>query len=115
MTEPQIKSDPLYLLLRNSEIEEFNRQVAAGETCDLTHCDFRQVDLRGLKAGGLDFSGSYFCQADLRNIDFSMSRLEGASIHGAHIAGAYFPLELRPEEVSLSLCYGTRMRYAKTY
>ncbi|ADE13267.1 pentapeptide repeat protein [Nitrosococcus halophilus Nc 4] len=113
MTEPQIKSDPLYLLLRNGEIEEFNRRVASGETYDLTHCDFRRADLRGLVADGLDFSGSYFRQADLRGIDFSRSRLEGSSIHGAHIAGVYFPSELRPEEISLSLLYGTRMRYLK--
>lgn len=114
MTEPQIKPDLLYLLLRNGEIEEFNCRVTNGETCDLTYCNFLKGDLRGLKAEGLDFSGSYFHQADLRGIDFSASRLEGASIHGAHIAEVYFPLELKPEEISLSLRYGTRMRYLKT-
>jgi uncharacterized protein YjbI with pentapeptide repeats len=113
MTEPQIKSDPLYLLLRNGEIAEFNRRVAKGEACDLTNGDFRSTDLRKLEAVGLDFSGSYFRQADLRGIDFSQCRLEGASIHGAHIAGVFFPLELSPEEITLSLLYGTRMRYRK--
>lgn len=111
MAELLIKTDPLYLLLKNGEIEEFNCRVASGEGCDLTQCDFCRADLRGLQAGGLDFSGSDFRQADLRGIDFSASRLEGASIHGAHIAGVYFPPELRAEEISLSLLYGTRMRY----
>jgi uncharacterized protein YjbI with pentapeptide repeats len=111
MSGPQIKSDPLYLLLRNSEVVEFNRRVARGETCDLTNGDFRGADLRKLEATGLDFGGAYFRQADLRGIDFSQCRLEGASIHGAHIAGAFFPPELSPEEITLSLLYGTRMRY----
>lgn len=115
MAVPQIKSDPLYLLLSNGEIEEFNRRMLGGETCDLTDCDFRGADLRGLDAAGLNFNGSYFRRADLRGIDFSVSRLEGASIHGAHIAGVYFPSALSPEEIKLSLLYGTRMRYLKAH
>ncbi|MEZ4651600.1 MAG: hypothetical protein R3E97_22930 [Candidatus Eisenbacteria bacterium] len=40
---PQIKSDDLYQLLREGQIGEFNRRVAAGEECDLTDCDFRSL------------------------------------------------------------------------
>ena len=54
--KPQIKSDPLYLLLRDGEIKEFNQRKSAGESCDLTACDFRNVDLRNIDASGLDFS-----------------------------------------------------------
>lgn len=105
------KDDPLYLMLRMGEIDDFNQKKIAGAAIDFTHCDFRTVDLRGLDARGIDFTGCYFRQADLRGIDFSQSKLEGASINGAMISGTYFPTELRADEIELSLVHGTRMRY----
>lgn len=112
MTAPKIKHDePLYLLLREGKVAEFNQRRARGEQCNLVQCDFRGLDLRGLDASGLDLSHGYFRQADLRGIDFSRARLVGASIHAAKISGAYFPPELAPDEIGLSLEHGTRMRY----
>jgi len=108
---PQIKTDLLYRLLREGNVAEFNRRRAAGESSDLTNCDFRATDLRGLHAEGLDFSGCYFRRADLRGIDFTKSRLEGASLNGARVSGCFFPVELRPDEIELSISHGTRMRY----
>lgn len=87
---PKIKSDPLYRLLREGRVPSFNEEKARGKTCDLTHCDFRGIDLRELDAAGLDLSHCYFRQTDLRGLDLSKARLEGASIHGARIAGSYF-------------------------
>jgi uncharacterized protein YjbI with pentapeptide repeats len=49
--------------------------------------------------------------ADLRGLNMSACCLEGASIHGAKISGVYFPPDLSPEEIRLSLEFGTRMRY----
>lgn len=112
--KPEIKQDPMYLLLRHGKIEEFNARRARGETVNLTSCDFRGLDLRGLDASGLDFTDSYFRQTDLRGVDFTQSKLEGASIYGAKISGSYFPRELSAEEITLSLLHGTRMRYAKS-
>ena len=109
--KPQIKQDPLYLLLREGKMDEFNRRIAAGESCDLTGCDFRNVDLRGLEAAGLDLSNCYFHQTDLRGVDLREARMDGASINSARISGTYFPDELTAEEISLSLIHGTRMRY----
>ena len=106
--------DPLYRLLREGKIQAFNEQVARGATLDLTLCDFRGVDLRGLAASGLNFSGCYFRQADLRGIDFTHCLLEGASINSAKISGTLFPKELSPAEIELSLLHGTRMRYSTT-
>ena len=103
--------DPLYRLLREGKIKEFNEQVARGVSTDLTFCDFRGVDFRGLQASGLDLSGCYFRQADLRGIDFTQCNLEGASINSAKISGTLFPRALNPEEIELSLLHGTRMRY----
>lgn len=103
--------DPLYRLLREGKLQEFNEQVAQGVTVDLILCDFRGVDFRGLQASGLDFSGCYFRQADLRGIDFSHCNLEGASINSAKISGTLFPTQISPAEIELSLLHGTRMRY----
>ena len=111
--QPEIKDDPMYRLLRECEIEEFNARRAAGESCDLRGCDFRTIDLRKLHAKGLDLRDCYFRQADLRGIDLSEANIEGASINAAKISGTYFPRQLSAEEIMLSLTHGTRMRYGK--
>lgn len=112
MAAPIIKQDqPLYLLLREGKVQEFNQRKAGGEVCDLRDCDFRGLDLQGLDASGLDLSGCYFRQADLRGVDFSTTRLDGASIHSSKISGALFPVALSADEIQLSLLHGTRMRY----
>jgi uncharacterized protein YjbI with pentapeptide repeats len=109
--QPQIKDDPMYRLLREGDVEEFNARRAAGESCDLRGCDFRSSDLRRLHAKGLDLRDCYFHSADLRGVDLTEAKLEGASINAAKIAGTYFPRELSAEEITLSLTHGTRMRY----
>jgi uncharacterized protein YjbI with pentapeptide repeats len=109
--KPKISDDPMYLLLRDGKIGEFNRRKRAGEGPQLRDCDFSGLDLRGLDADGLDLSGAFLHQTDIRGVDMTTASLEGASINGAHIAGAYFPQELGPQEIELSLLHGTRMRY----
>jgi uncharacterized protein YjbI with pentapeptide repeats len=111
MAAPIISDDPLYRLLREGKIAEFNQRVAAGEKPVLSGCDFRYTTLQGINAKGLDFSNCYFRQADLRGIDFSECEINGASIHAAKISGCYFPSQIRAEEILLSLQHGTRMRY----
>ncbi len=103
--------DPMYQLLRDGDIAEFNRRKAAGVSCDLTHCDLRSLDLRGMDATGLDFSHCYFRNTNLRGVDFTKSLLKGASLNQAKISGAYFPSELSAQEIILSVQHGTRMRY----
>jgi uncharacterized protein YjbI with pentapeptide repeats len=110
---PQIKDDPMYRLLREGSVDEFNRRRDKGETCDLRGSDFRHFDLRGLDAKGLDLRDCYFRQTDLRGVDLSEANLEGASINAAKISGTYFPKELSAEELTLSLVHGIRMRYGK--
>jgi len=107
----RIPNDPMYRLLREGCITEFNVKKASGETVDLRGCDLRGLDLRGLDADGLDLSDSYLRQADLRSVDFRNARLEGASINAAKISGAYFPADLTASEIELSLLHGSRMRY----
>ena len=111
MATPQIIDEPLYQLLRDGNLEEFNRRREKGEECNLSGSDLRGLDLRQLNADGLDMSNCYLRQADLRGVDFSSARPEGSSINGAKISGTYFPIELSAEEINLSLLHGTRMRY----
>ena len=112
MSAPEIDHDnELYQLLREEKIDEFNERKAAGEEIKLTHCDFRGLDLRGMDAKDIDFTGSYFRQTDLRGINFSKSILRECSLNGAKISGVYFPPELMPEEINMSMTHGTRMRY----
>ena len=109
--KPIISADPMYRLLREGKITEFNTRLEGGEKPNLANCDFRSVDLRGMEVAGVDFSGSYFRQADLRGVDLSQCNLQGASIHATHISGTLFPAELSAQEILLSHQHGTRMRY----
>ncbi|MCW8889336.1 MAG: pentapeptide repeat-containing protein [Sedimenticola sp.] len=111
MVTPTIKDDPLYQLLREGKVEQFNQQHRSGEPCDLRGTDLRSVDLRKLDARNLDLRDCYLRQADLRGVDLSEANLEGASISGAKISGVLFPKQLTAEEINLSLVHGTRMRY----
>ncbi len=110
--KPKIKQDEMSLLLREDAVDAFNERWAKGERCDLTGMDFRGLDLRRLDVEGMDFSNSYFRQADLRGLNMTTCKLEGASIQGALISGTYFPKALSPEEITLSLTHGTRLRYS---
>ncbi len=109
----RIIDDPLYQLLRNEQVEEFNKQRSSLSSLDFTNCDFRGLDLRKLDATGIDFSGAYFRGADLRGVDFSNSNLRGASLAGAQVSGCLFPIELSAAEIELSINRGTRMRYIR--
>ncbi|MEE4659859.1 MAG: pentapeptide repeat-containing protein [Halieaceae bacterium] len=113
MTKPTISDDPLYQLLRNEQIREFNEQRDKLDTSQLKSGDYRGRDLRNMNATGLDFSDSYFRNSDLRGIDFRQTNLEGASLIDAKVSGVYFPDALSAEEIRLSLETGTRLRYRK--
>jgi uncharacterized protein YjbI with pentapeptide repeats len=110
MQKPQLNENPMYRLLKEGKIEEFNQRRANGEACDLRKTDLRGFDLRDLDARNLDLSGTYLRHADLRGLDLSETNLEGASISSAKISGTYFPTTLSAEEITLSLVHGTRLR-----
>ncbi len=111
--KPRISDDPMYLLLKDGKIAEFNRLKKEGRAANLVGCDFSAMDLRGMDPQGLDFTDSFFHQTDLRGLDLRSANLEGASIHGAHIAGAYFPPDILPDEIEMSFQHGTRMRVVR--
>jgi uncharacterized protein YjbI with pentapeptide repeats len=109
--QPKLSTDPMYKLLREGKVTDFNARAQSGVKPDFSNCDFRGVDLRGLEVEGIDFSGRYFRQADLRGVDLSQCNLDGASIHGTKISGVLFPKALSAQEILLSYQHGTRMRY----
>ncbi len=113
MTEHTLRhpADPLYQLMRQGNTAEFNRLRAARASCDLQSCDLRGLDLTGFDVENLDFSNAYLRQADLRGLDLRSCRLAGASLHAAHVSGVYFPPELAPDEIEMSVRLGTRLRY----
>lgn len=111
--KPQIKRDPLYQMLRQEDIDGFNANRDSLDTGQLKSGDYRGRDLRRMNARGLDFSNAYFRNADLSGIDFRDTNLEGASLMDAKVSGVYFPEELDPEEIRLSLDTGTRLRYRR--
>ena len=112
MTEkPIVSDDPMYLLLKDGQIRQFNKNRAEGQAANLVGCDFSGLDLRGMEADGLDLRNSAFHQTDLRGVDLRAANLEGVTLHEALIAGAYFPMALAADEIELSLEHGTRLRY----
>jgi uncharacterized protein YjbI with pentapeptide repeats len=111
--KPLTYPDPLYQLLRDGDVKEFNQRKAQGEKSDLPSCYLRHLDLRGLDAVDLDLSDYYFRAADLRGSDFSQSPLEPASINGAPSPARCFPPSSTPAKSSYGFTQGTRMRYGK--
>jgi uncharacterized protein YjbI with pentapeptide repeats len=79
--------------IREESWDEFNSQ-AKGTPPQLANADLRMADLRGL--------------------DRSEADLHGASRHEARISGVFFPANLAPEEIRLSVLLGTRMRTRAT-
>jgi len=110
MTAPKPSIDPLYRLLREEEIAAFNKQRVVGGSYDFRGCSFRGSDLRGLEAAGIDFRDAYFRDADLRGVDLRNAQLEGASLASAKISGVFFPDDIAPDEIRLSVEFGTRLR-----
>ncbi len=111
MRAPHPIDHPLYQLLHNEKIKEFNEQRKNHHPVDLSGGDFRGADLRGIEVDGVSFADAYFRGADLRGIDFRRTNLDGASLAHAQISGTYFPKELSAEEVLMSVNHGTRLRY----
>jgi uncharacterized protein YjbI with pentapeptide repeats len=96
-------------LIREENWDEFNAQ-AKGTPPQLANADLRMADLRRASLTRADLRGAYLRNADLRGLDLSEADLHGASLHEARISGVFFPANLAPEEIRLSVLLGTRMR-----
>jgi uncharacterized protein YjbI with pentapeptide repeats len=105
-------ADPRALeLIQEERILEFNNYVEAnGGVVDLTNAHLRGYDMRKCKLRRADLTGAYLRSADLRSVDLSEAKLDGASLKEAKVSGTLFPRCLGPDEIRLSLEYGTRLR-----
>ena len=114
MTDVPRKLDhPLYTLLLEENIAEFNRRRAAGEAASLAGALLRSLDLRGLDAANLDLRNACLRGCDLRGIDLRTAQLEGATITDARVSGCYFPADIDADEIRLALEKGTRLRMTR--
>lgn len=113
MSRPRKLEHPLFQLLVDEKIEDFNRQKASFLTSgsiNLQGTDLRSLNLRGLDAAGLDLRDAYLRSCDLRGIDFREALLEGASMNRAKVSGCYFASNVSAQEIVMSLTAGTRIR-----
>ena len=102
--------DDLYFLLKNEKIDEFNSKVEGLQDIPLQNLNLRYVNLQHANLEYADLRGSYFSRSDLRGVNLSHAKIEGASFHSTKISGVYFPKNVLPEEIHISVMYGTRVR-----
>ena len=110
MPAPKFIDDPAFRDLRENDIEQFKQHVAGRKQVDFSSADLRGVDLRNVDVCRLILKDAYLRDADLRGLDLRCLDMDGCSIHGAQISGTYFPINLSPQEIALSVQYGTRLR-----
>lgn len=113
MGQPRFLDDPAFKSLRLSDFDAYNRLVASKKSVDFSNADLRGVDFRGIAdTEKVTVQGSYMRDTDLRGLDLRQWDMEGCSLYHAKISGAYFPINLSPQEISMSVQLGTRMRTA---
>lgn len=100
-------------LLQDNKAEQANTLLENVDDFSLAGANMRSANLQGFKVHGIDLSNAYLRSANMKGLDMRSCNLEGASLHGAKIAGAYFPDDLTPEEIQMSVTHGTRLRYRR--
>ena len=98
-------------LIQEEKFHDFNNLVErTGGVVDLRGAHLRGYDVRKYHLRKADLTGAYLRSCDLRSVDLSEAQLDGASMKEAKVSGTLFPRNLLPEEIRLSLEYGTRLR-----
>jgi uncharacterized protein YjbI with pentapeptide repeats len=110
MTKPSFLNDPAFKSLRAGDFDGYRRAAAGREVIDFRGADLRAADLRSIDLTTVLLRDAYLREADLRGCDLRHMDLDGASLFHAKISGAYFPNNLAPEEIQLSVEHGTRLR-----
>ena len=110
MAKPIFRDDAAFKCLRMGELDGYHRAIRDRKVVDLSDSDLRAVDFRGADLSKLVIRDAYLREADLRGCDLRHLDLEGVSLYHAKISGTYFPENLAPEEVRLSVEHGTRVR-----
>ena len=99
-----------YASLRRGDARAFKHLLSSRGMVDFSNCNLRGVDLRGVNIKKVRLKGAYMKGADLRGLDLSRHDLEGVSLHGARISGVFFPSNISPSEIMMSVQTGTRLR-----
>jgi uncharacterized protein YjbI with pentapeptide repeats len=110
---PEIKDSDMYLDLRNGDVAAFNTKRDEGRVPDLENGHLRGVDFRGANLDGVSLKNAYMSYADFRGVDLRNCDLDGASLKEAHISGVFFPDNIDPQEIAMSVQFGTRLRITK--
>ncbi len=110
MDEPKYLDDEAYRCLRVEDVDGYHLAVINRREVDFSDANLRSVDLREADLERVILRGAYLRDADLRGCDLRHMDLEGASLHNAKVAGAYFPENVSPEEIQMSVVHGTRIR-----
>lgn len=87
-----MKKDDLFQLLRNSSIEEFNKERPFDESksIDLTELDFRGCELKDANLSNCDLTGSDFSAMYLKNVKFDGSDLTSSDFTGSTVKNCSF-------------------------
>jgi uncharacterized protein YjbI with pentapeptide repeats len=107
---PRFVNHPAYRCLRVGDVAGFHHYTSADEILDLSGADLSGLDLRKVDLNKVIIRGAYLKEADLRGQDLRQVELEGCSLRDAKVSGAYFPDALAPQEILMSLQFGTRLR-----
>lgn len=110
MNKPRFPDDPAFRFLRAGDVEGFHRAIEDRRSVDFSGADLRGVDFRQIDLRKVVLRDAYMRGADLRGCDLRQTDLSGASLLNAKISGTYFPHNLSPEEILLSIEHGTRLR-----
>ena len=110
MGAPLFLDHPAYRALRVDDLDAYHMAVINHTSVDFTGADLRGIDLRKADLSKLILRDAYFRDGDLRGCDLRHLDLEGASFHNTKVAGAYFPSNVSPAELQMSIEYGTRIR-----
>lgn len=96
--------------LHANEIDKFHKAIKDLDSVDFANTSLRGADFRTTDLSRVVIQGAYLMGADLRGVDLRHHDLEGTSLHNALISGVYFPNNVTPSEIIMSVEHGTRIR-----
>ncbi|HUT23825.1 MAG TPA: pentapeptide repeat-containing protein [Sumerlaeia bacterium] len=108
--KPRFPDDEAFRCLRAGEIGSFHKAIAGRDAVDFSDADLRGADLRNADLSKVILRGAYLRDADVRGLDLRHMDMAGCSLRNAKVSGTYFPANLPPEEIRLSVEHGTRLR-----
>ncbi len=107
------KNLQMFNMLIDGNIGRFNEERGKGVLPDFANKNLRGIDLRRADLNGVNLHGAILSNTDIRGIDMYNCDMEGASMRAAKISGVLFPQNLAPEEIMMSVQYGTRLRITR--